>query len=113
MVVMFEYSHQMLIKNRSFIDGTLMFFFIFRGATSSTHEEKGTQLQTETLELLRDTDVDHGADAIGVALDQEELLAHLRSRKVTPDHGRLQTGADGVVFEDGILTSIGADNVWN
>ena len=23
MVVMFEYSHQMLIKNRSFIDGTL------------------------------------------------------------------------------------------
>ena len=74
---------------------------------------RGTQLQTETLELLRDTDVDHGADAIGVALDQEELLAHLRSRKVTPDLGRLQTGADGVVFEDGILTSIGADNVWN
>ena len=74
---------------------------------------RGTQLQTETLELLRDTDVDHGADAIGVALDQEELLAHLRSRKVTPDHGRLQIGADGVVFEDGILTSIGADNVWN
>ena len=73
----------------------------------------GTQLQTETLELLRDADVDHGADAIGAALDQEELLAHIRSGKVTPDHGRLQTGADRVVLEDGVLTSIGADNVWN
>ena len=41
MVVMFEYSHQMLIKNRSFIDGTLTVTERGIEATPSTHEEKG------------------------------------------------------------------------